>query len=359
MNKASVRIEDLKKADAALRLRKGLFALTGLLLLVVLVIAATAWGSAEVPTVDIAKALFAKFFPFLNLEVTYIADTIVWSLRLPRIAMAIVAGAGFAVSGVVMQGILRNPLVSPYTIGISHGAGFGASLAIVLGVGVAMSGKYLIIGNAFFFALLSALLVYAVARFAGVTAETLILSGIALMYLLSASTSLLQYIATEHELKDVVFWLFGSLSGSTWESIGIVTAVVGGTFPILMKYSWDLNALASGDDVAVSLGINAKQVRAVVMILASLITATIICFNGIIGFVCLVAPHITRMIIGSVHRYLIPLASIVGAVMLLAADTVSRIILDPVELPVGIVTAYVGVPMFVYLLISRRKNYFQ
>lgn len=355
----TVQLETLKKADAASRLKKMLFPFFGLVILAMLGILATSWGAASVSTDDVVKAILAKLFPFLGIEATRLADTIVWSLRLPRIAMAIVAGAGFAVSGAAMQGILRNPLVSPFTIGISSGAGFGASLAIVLGVGFAGSGQYLIIGNAFFFALLSACLVYGVAHLRGATPETLILGGIALMYLLSASTSMLQYMATEHQLQGVVFWLFGSLSSSTWSNLGIVTLVFLLCFPFLMKYAWDINALSTGDEVAVSLGINAKRVRMAIMILSSLITATIICFTGIIGFVCLVAPHITRMIIGSDHRFLIPFASIVGSIMLLAADTVGRIILAPAELPVGIVTAYIGVPMFLYLLITKRRQYFQ
>jgi iron complex transport system permease protein len=272
--------------------------------------------------------------------------------------MAIVAGAGLATSGAAMQGILRNPLVSPFTIGVSSGAGLGASLAIVLGIGVIDSGKYLIIGNAFIFALLSAWLCYGIARLRGVTSETLILSGIALMYLFSASTSMLQYIATEHQLQGVVFWLFGSLSSVTWQNLAVVTVVMVLSLPIVMKNAWELNALATGDEVAASLGINANRVRMVVMIVSSLITATIICFTGIIGFVCLVAPHITRMIIGNDHRFLIPGSAIVGAALLLLADTIGRTVFAPAELPVGIVTSFIGVPMFLYLLITRRRQYF-
>ena len=351
--------EALKKADADARLKKILFPLVGLLLLAGFSVLAASWGAASITAGDVLKAVLAKLMPFTGVEPTRLASTIVWNLRLPRITMAIVAGAGFAVSGAAMQGILRNPLVSPFTIGISSGAGFGASLAIVMGVGFVESGKYLIIGNAFFFSLLSACLVYGVARLKGVSPETLILGGIALMYLFSASTSMLQYIANEHQLQGVVFWLFGSLASATWNNLAIVTLVLLVCLPLLMKYSWDLNALATGDEVAMSLGINAGRVRLVIMLLSSLITATIICFTGIIGFVCLVAPHITRMIIGSDHRFLIPFASIIGALLLLAADTVGRTVFAPTELPVGIVTAFIGVPMFLYLLITKRRQYFQ
>jgi iron complex transport system permease protein len=349
----------LRKADARERRKKILFPVFGLVLLSFFAVLAASWGAASITTMDVVRSVLAKLFPFTGIKATPLADTIVWNLRLPRIAMASVAGAGFAVSGAAMQGIMRNPLVSPFTIGISSGAGFGASLAIVLGVGVFSGGQYLIIGNAFFFALLAAGLVYGVARFRGVTPETLILGGIALMYLFSASTSMLQYLASEQQLQGVVFWLFGSLASATWQSLAIVMLVFLVCCPLLIKYAWDLNALATGDEVALSLGINAARVRLVAMILASLITATIICFTGIIGFVCLVAPHITRMVIGSDHRFLIPFAAIVGALLLLAADTAGRTLFAPAELPVGIVTAYIGVPMFLYLLITRRRQYFQ
>ena len=353
------KFERLRKADADAGKRRLLFPLLGLLILTGFGIFAASCGAASITAGDVLKAVLAKLLPFTGAEASRLADTIVWSLRLPRIAMAVIAGAGFAVSGAAMQGILRNPLVSPFTIGISSGAGFGASLAIVLGMGFIGTGKYLVIGNAFFFAILSACLVYGVARLRGVSSETLILAGIALMYLFSAATSMLQYIATEHELQGVVFWLFGSLSSATWNDLFIVSIVFLICFPFLMKYSWGLNALAAGDEVAISLGINASRVRIMVMIFSSLITATIICFTGIIGFVCLVSPHITRMIIGSDHRFLIPFAAIVGAILLLVADTVGRTVLAPAEVPVGIVTAFIGVPMFLYLLITKRRQYFQ
>ena len=353
------RAENLRKTMDAAKVRNIIFPVFGILFLVLFGILAASWGAASISAGDVLRSVAAKLFGISGIETNRLADTIVWSLRLPRIAMAIVAGAGFAVSGAAMQGILRNPLVSPFTIGISSGAGFGASLAIVMGFGILSSGQYLVIGNAFFFAILSTALVYGVARLRGVSPETLILAGIALMYLFSASTSMLQYVATEHQLQGVVFWLFGSLASATWKSLSIVTLVFVISFPLLMKYAWDLNALAAGDEVAVSLGINAGRVRMAVMILASLITATIICFTGIIGFVCLVAPHITRMMTGGDHRFLIPFSSIVGAILLLAADTVGRTVMAPAELPVGIVTAFIGVPMFLYLLITKRRQYFQ
>ena len=340
-------------------LKKILFPVAGLFALGVMAVISISWGAAAIGTREILEALGARLFPFLDLTPDRLADAVIWSLRLPRVAAAIVAGAGFAVSGAAMQGILKNPLVSPFTVGISSGAGFGAALAIVLGFGLAGTGRYMIIGNAFFFSMLAATLVYGLASFRGATSETLILAGVALMYLFSAATSMLQYVATEHKLQGVVFWLFGSLGSATWKDLAVMSGVLAVCLPFLIRLAWDLNTLAAGDEVAKSLGIYPGRVRLFVMLLASLITATIICYTGIIGFVCLVAPHITRMTIGSDHRYLIPFSGLVGALLLLAADTAGRNILAPAEIPVGIVTAFIGVPMFIYLLTTRKRTYFQ
>jgi iron complex transport system permease protein len=353
------RKENLIREYGQTSARKLIFPITGAALLLALAALSVSWGAAAITAQEVLTVIVARVFPSVGLETGRLADAVVWNLRLPRVLMAIVAGAGFAVSGAAMQGILRNPLVSPFTIGISSGAGFGAALAIVMGIGVGTAGRYMVIGNAFFFAILAASLVYGLARARGATPETLILAGIALMYLFSAATSMLQYVATEHKLQEVVFWLFGSLGAVSWNDLGVIFLVFCACFPWMIKLAWDLNALSAGDDVAQSLGIHPPRVRLVIMLLSSLITATIICYTGIIGFVCLVAPHITRMVIGSDHRFLIPFSSIVGALLLLGADTAGRTLMAPAELPVGIVTSFIGVPLFIYLLITRKRQYFQ
>jgi len=350
---------EAKEVYAKLTARKVLFILVGLGGLAALVLVSTSLGSAELGVSSVASAIAARIFPFLNLEVSSKVDVIVWDIRLPRIVLGIVAGAGLAISGAAMQGIMRNPLVSPFTVGISSAAGFGASVAIIFGAGMVGGGKYLIITNAFVFALLAAFLVYSLARIRGMRPETLILAGIALMYFFSAATSLLQYIATQEKLHAVVHWLFGSLTGASWENILVVSIIFFGCLPFLIKYSWDLNALVAGDDVATTLGVNTRRVRTVCMALATLITAGIICFTGIIGFVCLVAPHITRMIIGADHRFLLPCSCILGGLLLLGADTIGRTAFQPTTIPVGIVISIIGVPFFVYLLLRTRKEYFQ
>ncbi|MEW6102238.1 MAG: iron ABC transporter permease [bacterium] len=337
--------------------RKILFILASIGAVIGMGLIACTIGTIQIEINDIASAILAKIFPFANIETSEFTEDIIWDIRLPRIIMAIIAGAGFAISGAVMQGITRNPLVSPFTIGVSSAAAFGASIAIVLGFSLLGSEKYIVVTNAFIFALISAFLVLGLARMRGITGETLILAGIALMYLFSAFTSILQYIATEKQLQAVIHWTFGSLTGSSWNDVLVVSIIFFFCFPFLMKHSWDLNAISGGDEVAKSLGVNLPQVRIICLILATIITAGIICFTGIIGFVCLVTPHIARLLIGADHRFLLPFSCILGALLLLIADTIGRNIISPVIIPVGIVTSIIGVPFFVYLLITRRKEY--
>jgi len=315
-------------------------------------------GSADLSVKSVFNAIVAKFLPFIECE--SLDETIIWHLRLPRVIMGVIAGIGLAISGTVMQGVLRNPLVSPFTLGISSAAAFGASLAIMFGVGFTAGGTYLIILNAFIFALACAFLVYGISWIRGVTPETMILAGIALMYLFSALTATLQFFATTEQLQAVVHWTFGSLTRANWEAVFIICVILVVSLPLLMRYAWAMNAMASGgDEVAKSLGINASVVRIISSLLAVLITAGIISFTGVIGFVCLVGPHMARMIIGGDHRFLIPYSGIVGGVLLVAADTIGRTAFSPVIIPVGIVISYIGVPLFINLILTRRKEYFQ
>ncbi|MCF7635290.1 MAG: iron ABC transporter permease [Dehalococcoides mccartyi] len=339
--------------------RKMVFILAGVIALVLMALVATSLGSADLSVSDVARSVAARIFPFLDIQTTSTLDAIVWDIRLPRILMAILAGAGLAIAGASMQGVMRNPLVSPFTIGISSAAAFGASVAIILGAGLIGTGKYLIIVNAFVFALIAAFLVYGLARFRGMRPETMILAGIALNYFFSAGTSILQYIATEEEVHTVVHWLFGTLTGITWENLLIVTVVLVIGLPILIKSAWDLNALVAGDDMATTLGVNTRRVRGVSMIVSTMVAAVIISFTGIIGFIGLVAPHISRMIVGADHRFLLPTSCMIGAFLLLLADTLGRTAFQPTIIPVGIVISVIGVPFFAYLILRTRKEYFQ
>jgi iron complex transport system permease protein len=312
-------------------------------------------GEAEICIADVAGCILAGLFPG-RFHTTAFIDMIVWDLRLHRVLMGIVAGAGLGVSGAVMQGILKNPLASPFTLGISSAASFGAALAIILGAGI-VAGSWLVIGNAFVFALLSALAVYGLAKYKGISSETMILAGIAIMYLFSALTSFLQYAGDADHVHEVVFWMMGSLGRSSWERMAMILIVLVSCLPYLIIKSWDLNAIGTGDETAQSLGVNVERTRVIYMMLSSLITASIICFTGTIGFIDLVAPHIARMIIGGDHRYLLPGSALVGSLLLLVADTLSRVVLAPAVLPVGIMTSFLGVPFFVYLFLQRKRTF--
>nr|WP_303714386.1 iron ABC transporter permease [Methanoculleus marisnigri] len=337
--------------------KRALF-ITGLvLILVALVGIAVTLGSADLPVADSYLAIFAGLFPgAVDLPERMIESNavgIVWGWRLHRVLFAIVAGFGLAIAGTVMQGVLRNPLASPFTLGIASAASCGASIAIVLGAGI-LSGGYLIVGNAFLFAMLAAGAIYGMARLRGMGSETMILAGIALMYLFSAVTSLLQYLGTSEKVQEIVFWMFGSLDKSSWPKLAIVTVVVAAVVPPLLWRAWDLNALAEGDETAKSLGVPVERSMAWFMVAASLVTAVIICFTGTIGFIGLVAPHITRMAIGADHRTLLPASGLVGAVLLLGADCLARTAIPGSIVPVGIMTAFLGIPFFLYLFMRRR-----
>lgn len=339
--------------------RRALFIFVALAVLLVLIPISASWGPAGLAIGDVFRSIGARLMPFLDIASSRHNDIIVWDLRLPRVMMAVVGGAGFALSGAAMQGILRNPLVSPFTLGISSAAGFGAALVIVAGVSVTAWAQTPVVSNAFGFALLAAGLVFFLARMRGFTPETLILAGIAIYYVFSALTSSLQYAGTQDEVAAIVFWLLGSMAKASWTEVLIVSAIFACCLPLLLHYAWDLNAMAAGDETATALGTNIKRVRLVSMMLAALIAASVVAFNGVIGFVCLVSPHITRMMIGGDHRFLLPACCLVGAILLLTADTLARNLFQPLDLPVGIMTAFIGVPFFAYLLISRRREYFQ
>lgn len=352
-------VAELKKLYGAGKKRK-ILALTSIFLAIIgAVIVSVSLGAGSPRFNEAIQVILAKLFPSLGIDPgPTVTQIIIWNLRLPRVILAIIAGAGLAASGATMQGVLRNPLVSSYILGISAAAGFGAALAIVFDVGVIEGyGHYLVIANAFFFSVLAMILVYFIARIRAMSTETVILAGVAVGYLFSAMLSLIQYVAPEHEaVRAVVFWLMGGLNSANWESVQIVFPVVLVTIILMVFQSWNINVLSMGEDVATSLGVNSKRVLTITMILETLATATIISFTGVIGFICLISPHISRMLIGSDHRFLIPCSALVGACLLLCSDTVGRLVMQPAELPVGIVTSLLGVPFFLYILISRRRQ---
>lgn len=309
-------------------------------------------GPAWLPMVEVISAIF---MPNSSDPITHV---IVWTIRLPTALMAMVIGASLGVAGAEMQTILDNPLASPYTLGVSAGAGFGAALAIVLGVGVVPQlGQYLISINAFFFSFLSCLLIYFISKAKRVTAENMVLVGIALLFLFQALLALLQYIASEQALQQIVFWLFGSLSRTTWPKVGIVSIFLITIIPLLAMDAWKLTALRLGDEKAKSLGIDVERLRLKTLIFISLLTASAVSFVGTIGFIGLVGPHIARMLVGEDQRFFLPVSALGGAILLSAASTGSKLIVPGAIFPIGIVTSLIGVPFFFSLIMKKGRGY--
>ncbi len=313
-------------------------------------------GPLKFSIIEVYATILDRFFPNF-FSVPDLAPIVVWNVRLTRVVMGVLAGVGLAVAGASMQGILRNPLASPFTLGISAGAGLGAALAIIAGVGIGGSSGILLVANAFIFSLIPSFVIVGLARFKRATPETMILAGIAMTYIFSAVSSLLHYFSDADALKDVVVWLMGDLGKATWGDFYTVTIVLAVCIPLLIWKSWDLNVMGGGDEAAKSLGINVEQTRIFIMIVASLIAAVIVCFTGMIGFIGLVAPHITRICIGGDNRFVIPASGLFGAAFLVAADIIAREVMSPLIIPVGIVTSCVGGPLFLYLIARKKKDY--
>ncbi len=286
-----------------------------------------------------------------------ISHTIVWDIRLPMALMAVVVGAALSVAGVQMQTILNNPLAEPFTLGIAAAASFGAATSIIVGVSVAsLSGIFLTAANAWIFAILACLIIQGMSLIRGATAETMILLGIALVFLFSALLALLQFSASEQQLQQIVFWTMGSLTKSDWARVGLVALVLVIVVPLCARAAWRLTALRMGDDRAASLGVNVKRLRLSVLLAVSVLAATAVAFVGTIGFVGLVGPHVARMLLGEDQRYLVPGSMLCGALLLSVTSIVSKLVIPGVVVPVGIITALVGVPFFIGIIFLRRQR---
>ena len=271
--------------------RKYLVMATSMMALAFTFILDISLGPARLGLLDVASTIVNPG----SSEVT--TRVIVWDIRMPIALMAVVVGAALAIAGAEMQTILNNPLASPFTLGISAAAGFGATLALVLGVSVIpIAGIYLVSVNAFFFAVLASMIIYVLSSLRGVTVETVVLLGIALVFLFSSLLALLQYIASEQALQQVVFWTLGSLVKATWPKIGIGIAVLLVTTPVFVRQVWTLTALRLGDEKALSMGIDVKKLRLQVLISVSVLAAAAVAFVGTIGFVGLVGPHVARIL---------------------------------------------------------------
>ncbi len=286
---------------------------------------------------------------------------IVWQIRLPRILGGVIAGAGLAYVGTAMQSVLRNPLGAPYTLGISQAAAFGAALSIaVRGIetaGGSLFGPYLTTASAFVLALSSTSVILLLIRLKNASPETLILTGVALGAVFNAGITVIQYLASDTEVAAIVYWTFGDLGRLTWPTVAIMGIGVVGSAGYFTFHAWRYTVLDAGDETAASLGIDVSRLRIIGMLVASFATAIVVSFVGIIGFIGLVAPHIARKVVGTDERILLPASGLVGAILLVGADTAARAAFDPLSLPVGVLTSFLGAPLFVYLVIAGREHW--
>lgn len=327
-----------------------------LLVLAAIVVATAAAACLDVITgpsaVTMQEAIGAVFSPGADA-----ASIIVWEVRLPAAVMALLVGASLALAGAEMQTSLNNPLASPFTLGTSSAAIFGAALAIVLEMSVpGVPAEWIIPVNAFVFAFGSVLLLQSASKGRGGGPQTLVLLGIALFFTFNALVGIIQFVASEQALQQLVFWTMGSLGRANWDTIRIVAVAFFLVAPFSLAASWKLTALRLGEERAHSFGIDVARVRLLSLFRVSLLTATAVAFVGTIAFIGLVGPHIARLVLGEDHRFYLPGSALCGALILSLASTASKMIIPGVIIPIGLVTALIGVPFFVALIFFRDRE---
>lgn len=318
-------------------------------------------GAVDIPIQTIIDLGFEVFQSSDKDNVSQQVKTILLDIRLPRICLAILIGAILAISGAVMQGLFRNPLAAPSLIGVSSGASVGASVVIVLAGAWLQSnaalGLSLVAVGAFIGSFLVTVLVYRLSTSAlGTSVTTMLLAGIAVSALAGAVSGLLSYYADNEMLRQISIWQMGNLSTANWQRVLVLTVVAILVLSLFPRESKSLNALLLGESEARHLGIDVQQVKRKLILLTTLGIGTAVAIGGMIGFVGLIVPHIVRLLIGPDHRWLLPASALAGGVLLLLADTIARIIIAPTELPTGILTAILGAPFFIMLLVQKRRE---
>lgn len=335
-----------------------------LLLLMALLLAMTlavTWGPVDMPAGTVwriagsrlLQALGAGNAPALE-GITPQHQQIVWLIRMPRVLLAALVGAGLAVVGVIMQAMVRNPLADPYLLGVSSGASVGAVSVLAFGA-LASAGMYALTAGAFAGALTATVAVYALARAQGrIHATRLILGGVAIGYVLAGVTSLITLSSGQRDLANALLtWTLGSLAGTQWEELGIPAVVLAAGLLWLALQTRPLNALLAGDEAAATLGVDTARLRRALFLAVSLLTGTMVAVSGAIGFVGLIVPHAARMLVGTDHRRVLPVAALAGALLLVLVDLVARTAFAPMELPVGVITSLIGGPFFVWMLVRQ------
>ena len=327
--------------------RASILAILGLLCFIAFAIDIST-GPSMLPLRDVWAGLFAPE----RLDAPQL--TIIRDLRLPQALMAILVGIGLSLAGAEMQTILNNPLASPFTLGVSSAASFGAALAIVLGLGVTfLSSDWLVPVNAFLFAFLSVLLLEVLARSRAAGVESVVLFGIALVFTFNALVAMLQFVASQEALSALVFWSMGSLGRASWSNLSVLALVVALVIPFSMASACAMTALRLGEDRARSFGIDVRRLRFFSLLRISALAGTSVAFVGTIGFIGLVGPHIARLLLGEDHRFFLPASMLTGALVMSSASILSKLLVPGAVLPVGIVTSMIGVPVFLALILRR------
>lgn len=318
-----------------------------LVLLIIAVIAAVGLGAVQIPFGEFADVLLR------GRETEH--STILMQIRLPRVLLCLIIGAGLAAVGAVMQGIFKNPLVDSYTLGMSSGAALGAVISIVTGVSLSIAGLSTTGVFAFIGAVTTLFFVYSLAKTRNaVSVNSLLLAGVAVSYFLSAIISFLMLLNHDN-IQHIVFWTMGSLSLTSWSKVGFSYFVIIPGILALIMYARELNIMTMGDESAQYLGIDVEKLKRVLLIICCIIVGVVVSVSGTIGFLGLVAPHIIRLLIGSDNKKVIPYSALLGAILLIASDTLGRTLIQPVEIPVGVMTSIMGGPFFIFLLRKQRK----
>jgi len=336
----------------------------GLLVLSVLSMSSLVFGAKEASLWEVAASLnrlllfgwpIGNYLPLPSC-VDLSLDSILYYSRIPRTIVAVLIGSGLAASGAIMQAIARNPLVDPYISGVSSGAALGAALSLLTSWFTGVAQMISLPLAAFAGGLTAFTLTFLIYRASGETPLSFVLGGVIVGVAFTSLTTLL-IVTSDKELHGVLFWVFGSVAYASWDNVWVLAPIIVSLTLACLLFARDLNVFLLGDEQAVQMGVNVKLFRRGMMVVAALMASSCVAFTGIIGFVGLVVPHIVRLALGSDHRLLLPLSSIFGANLLLAADIIARIAMKPIELPVGVITSFIGVPFFAYLLIRRGKRY--
>lgn len=321
-------------------------------------------GQATISPGDVLQILLTKLsggrMGSLDQISSNSAVNIIWFVRTPRVILAVFVGIGLATTGAVMQAVVQNPLADPYILGVSSGASLGATFAILIGFGSStIFAQFGMAFGAFVGAVIAAFAVLVLSGIGGrVTSIKLVLSGSVMSALFSSMSSLIIYLANNAEgMKTVTFWSMGSLASASWNKLAIVSVtVVLITFFFLFQYRI-LNVMLLGDETAITLGVALSKYRKVYLLLAALLTGVIVAYSGMIGFVGLIIPHIVRGFIGSDHKRLMPVVALTGALFMIWADLLSRVLIPSVELPIGIITSAIGAPLFIYIIVKKGYNF--